>query len=116
MKAEFISNLDVRVVVQGYRLLSPLHYISRIVGTQYITVPDGFVTDFASIPRIARFLITGHGHDRWAAVVHDYLYSIGFDRKTADAIFYEALLVSGVNKIKARAMYRAVRTGGWMFF
>jgi len=116
MKAEFISDLDVRVIVQGYRLLSPLHYISLVGGKQYITVPDGFVTDFASIPRIARFLITGHGHDRWAAVVHDYLYSVRYDRKMADAIFYEALLISEVNKIKARAMYRAVRTGGWMFF
>jgi hypothetical protein len=115
MKSAFLTDLDVRVIVQGYRLLSPLEYYSETLG-EVITVPDGFVTDFASIPRPGRILISGHGHDRWAAVVHDYLYHTRFDRKKADAVFLEALEVSGVNVIKRRIMYRAVRTGGWFFY
>ena len=116
MKPMFLTDLDVRVVPRGYRLLTQLRYISLVGGEHLITVPDGFVTDFASIPRAFRWMITGHGKDRWAAVVHDWLYAEKYDRKKADEIFYEALLISGVNKIKARTMYRAVRTGGWMFY
>jgi hypothetical protein len=113
--AQFESDLDVRVIPGGYRLISPLVYWSDILD-DYVIVPIGFVTDFASIPRVGRVLITGHGKDRWGAVVHDYLYSIGHSRKGADRVFLEALEVSGVGWLKRRAMYRAVRTGGWMFY
>lgn len=111
----FLTDLDVRVVSGGYRLLAPLLYQSDLLNDT-VLVPAGFVTDFASIPRVARILITGHGKDRWAAVVHDYLYSIKHDRKEADSVFLEALECSGVNLLKRRTMYRAVRTGGWMFY
>lgn len=113
--AEFLSDLDVRVVHGGYKLLAPLTYWSDLLD-DYVVVPVGFITDFASIPRIGRILITGHGKDRQGAVVHDYLYSIAFDRKMADSVFLEALEASGVAWIKRRIMYRAVRTGGWMFY
>jgi hypothetical protein len=112
----FKSYLDIRAVEGGYELLAPLRYYSTLLDTE-IVVPAGFFTDFASIPRVARVFITGHGKDRWAAVVHDYLYSIlAYDRKTADKVFLEAMEVSGVSFIKRRVMYRAVRTGGWMFY
>jgi len=115
MNPQFLTDLDVRAVPQGYRLLAPLEYYSVVLGAVVI-VPAGFVTDFASIPAPGRILISGHGHDRWAAVVHDYLYSIRHDRKQADAVFLEALELMGVNLIKRRLMYRAVRTGGWFFY
>jgi hypothetical protein len=113
--AEFQTELEVRAVHGGYRLIIPLVYWSDILN-DCVVVPIGFMTDFASIPRIGRILITGHGKDRWAAVVHDYLYSIKHDRKQADDIFLEALEASGVGLIKRRVMYRAVRTGGWFFY
>jgi hypothetical protein len=110
----FKTPLDTRAVEGGYELLAPLEYYSTILD-ETIEVPTGFFTDFASVPRVARVFITGHGKDRWAAVVHDYLYSIGFHRKTADEVFLEAMAVSDVNYFKRKLMYRAVRTGGWMF-
>jgi|TARA_R110002094_G_scaffold153354_1_gene140869 hypothetical protein len=110
----FKTPLDTRAVEGGYELLAPLKYYSTVLN-KTIEVPTGFFTDFASIPRVARVFITGHGQDRWAAVVHDYLYSVGYDRRTADVIFLEAMAVSGVGFFKRRLMYRAVRTGGWMF-
>jgi hypothetical protein len=110
----FKTSLDIRAVKGGYELLAPLRYYSTLLN-KTIEVPTGTFTDFASVPRIARVFITGHGKDRWAATLHDYLYSIGFDRKTADAIFLEAMEISGVGLFKRRLMYRAVRTGGWMF-
>ena len=116
MKPQFLTELDVRAVPQGYRLLAPLTYYSAVLD-KLITVPTGFVTDFASVPAPGRILISGHGHDRWAAVVHDYLYSEKkFTRKQADEVFLEALELSGVNLVKRRIMYRAVRTGGWFFY
>lgn len=115
MKPQFLTELYVHVIPGGYRLTAPLEYYSAVMGAVVI-VPAGFVTDFASVPAPGRILISGHGHDRWAAVVHDYLYHTKHDRKQADAIFLEALEVSGVNVIKRRVMYRAVRTGGWFFY
>jgi hypothetical protein len=111
----FETPLDTRAVEGGYTLLAPLRYYSALLD-ETIEVPTGFFTDFASVPRVARVFITGHGKDRWAATVHDYLYSIGYHRKTADEVFLEAMASSGVGLFKRRLMYRAVRTGGWMFY
>ena len=115
MKPQFLSDLDVRAVPQGYRLLAPLIYYSAVID-KLITVPTGFVTNFSSIPAPIRVFISGHGNDRWAATVHDYLYSEKHDRKEADRVFLEALECKGANLIKRRVMYRGVRTGGWFFY
>lgn len=52
-----------------------------------------------------------------AAVVHDYLYqdvdNKWRDRKYADAVFHEAMLVSGTKRWKAKIMYWAVRLFSW---
>ena len=94
-----------------------------------IRVPKGFVTDFASVPRVfwtIGFSPTGkHGK---AAVVHDYLYVVGgkppcpiktphyscpvFTKADADRIFLEAMEVLGVNWLQRRLMYRMVRWFG----
>lgn len=87
------------------------------VGSKYsrdiIRVPAGFITDFASVPRIFWSLISSWGKHGKAAVVHDWLYRSGMrSRKKADEIFLEGMLVLGVNKIKAYIMYWAVRLFG----
>ncbi len=81
-----------------------------------ITVPMGFTTDGASIPGIARFL-TGwgkfEGPQRWAGIVHDWLYyQDGYDRKRADQIFRDILRAEGASRFKTAAMYWAVRLFG----
>ena len=81
-----------------------------------IRVPKGFVTDYASIPRIFRPIVLPYGKHSGASVVHDYLYSKGcnlnIERKKADKIFLEILKEEGVNPILARLMYIAVRIFG----
>ena len=81
-----------------------------------IRVPKGFITDYASIPRIFRAIVLPYGKHSGASVVHDYLYSKGCDlnieRKKADKIFLEILKEEGVNPILARLMYIAVRIFG----
>lgn len=94
-----------------WELTEPLVYESAH-GT--FTVPVGFRTDFASVPRapIAWWFCGGNGEA--AAVVHDWLYKVGITSKdVADRVFYTALRDMGVSPFKASVMYQAVRIGGW---
>ncbi len=105
------SDLDVRVMAGGdYMVLKTFVYKGR----NTIEVPRFFRTDFASIPRGFRWLITGHDMTRKPAVVHDYLYRNGIGcREEADRIFKRAMKEEGVPKWKRKLAYRAVRMFGW---
>lgn len=79
-----------------------------------ITVPIGFITDYASVPRFFWRLCppTGKGYTG-AAVIHDYLYRQPmYSRLMADAIFLEAMQVGGVPRWKRWIMFSAVRLFG----
>ncbi len=83
---------------------------------EVVTVPLGFTTDGASIPAIAQRL-TGwkpfEGPQRWAGIVHDWLYyQDGYDRKRADKIFRDILRSEGATGFRTAAMYWAVRLFG----
>ena len=97
-----------------WRLNRDLRYLSELVG-DFIVVPQGFVTDFASVPRMpVAFLLTGGKGDE-AAVVHDWLYSTqAFPRAKCDAVFKEALQVMGYSASTVNLMYSGVRAGGWV--
>jgi hypothetical protein len=80
-----------------------------------ITVPAGFVTDFASVPRALWILIPPQGRHSFAAVVHDWLYqSQQLTRREADRLFRLSLRATGSGNCKAWAMYLGVRLGGWV--
>ena len=54
---------------------------------QIFTVPKGFRTDFASIPKLFRIVLSPIGRHGKAAVIHDYLCEYGeVTRKQADAL------------------------------
>ena len=80
-----------------------------------VKIPDGFITDGASIPRPFRSIIASWGDHANAAVVHDYVsrYKIR-SRRECDKIFLEAMTELGVNKIKKYTMYYSVRLFGWI--
>ncbi len=108
----FLNELDVRVISKGrVQLLADFSY--RIPNTaDIIIVPKGFMSDFASIPRGFRWLITGAGKTRKPAIIHDWLYSQGIGtRKRADEVFRTAMKESGMGW-KRHVAYRAVRMGG----
>lgn len=72
----FLTPLRVEQVSEAagtWRLLEPLCYVSPIFGG-LIVVPAGFVTDFASVPRLPFSYWLFGGVGQAAAVVHDYLY------------------------------------------
>lgn len=91
----------------------PFRYQSDLGGL--ITVPIGFYTDFASIPRwlpIMYNMLGDTAHE--PAVVHDWLYySALFDRQTSDKILLEAMKVWGMPVWRYLPIYWGVRVGGW---
>jgi hypothetical protein len=108
-----------------WKLTGRFAYRTLVTGKPLtITVPVGFVNDLASIPQPLMWLFPVNGRHRWAAVIHDWLYSkkgiLGerqqFTRKECDLIFLEGMKVMGVPWWKRRSMYRGVRAGGWVFW
>lgn len=99
-----------------HRLTSPLRYYSREVD-EVIKVPSGFVTDFASVPRLPiAYWLFGSRAD-YAAAVHDYLYRWDkFTRVKCDHIFAEAMAVRGYRCYSIEPMFIGVRLGGrWSY-
>jgi hypothetical protein len=82
-----------------------------------IEVPEGFITDLASIPRALRAVLNINGKSRKAAVLHDFLYcSQLLPRSDADKLFYDALVCEGMSKTMAHIYWSGVRVGGWMHY
>ena len=89
-----------------------------------LTIPAGFVTDFASVPWPFWSFIRPWGKWGKAAVVHDWLYqthraeygpySARIDRRFADDIFLEAMIILGVKPWRRKLMYWGVRLFGWL--
>lgn len=89
-------------------LRAPMQYEVGDSG-QYIIVPRGFVTDFASTPPALRPLFPKLGRYIVAAIVHDYLYwNQTCTRQQADRIFEMAMEKAKVDSIRRNLMWVAV--------
>ena len=79
-----------------------------------IVVPRWYVTDFASVPWYGQAVIDPQGPTARAAIIHDWLYTIGEPgkREEADQIFLRAMLRYGVSPFQANIAFQAVRIGG----
>lgn len=73
------------------------------------TIPKGFITDGASVPRIAWSLLPPVHEYFPASILHDWMLSTGEDRKVCDDVFRESMIEMGINKYRANIMYYAVR-------
>lgn len=105
-----------------------------------LTVPSGFIYDGASVPQWA-WTVSGIRPDgliRAAALLHDWVYinkglmppgswqyeSEGhwlecegrWSRLDADRLFARVMREAGVNKVKRRLAYQAVRIAGWYYW
>ena len=91
------------------------YYVGDPINNELITVPKGFKTDLASVPRLFWQIYPPDGKWTYAALVHDYLYFTQTrTRAEADRIFLEALKEIGVGWVTRRLMYTAVRVGAWL--
>lgn len=82
------------------RLTKDATYIIKRTDTGrgfYVTVPEGFVTDFGTIPKWAQWVINPRGKGERAYVLHDWLCFTGMcSYYTADNILYSAMRYCGV--------------------
>lgn len=106
--------------VQLYRLLADVTCVVPEVGR--ITVPEGFITDFASIPRVAWLWLSPEDPVvLFASIVHDWLYSVQgrydrtkmpLTREKCDRVLQAAMLACLARRSQAWVVYQAVRLGG----
>lgn len=91
------------------------YWIGEEVTGELVVVPAGFITDFASIPRVFWRILPPTDTYGKAALVHDQLYKTGVKtRAESDKIFLEAMEVLGVPAWKRYSMYWALRAFGWV--
>lgn len=112
--SQFLTPLRVEQLSDDeWLLFRPLVYSSDRL-KRIITVPRGFVTDFASVPRLPFIFWLAGGKATKAAVVHDFLYrKSGVTRADADHVFAEAMAVTGQAAWRRGLMWAGLRIGGW---
>ena len=103
----------IAALPQGYYELMGDFTFSNSEGTWI--VPDGFIFNGASIPRIPFVYAAYGGKALEASCLHDYLYWQRKGRKTADKAFLAEMSKFGNPKssLGRRTMYLAVRLFGW---
>lgn len=109
-----LTELLVKDLMNGkFELFSDYVYKTK---EYLIKVPKGFVTDYASIPKLLRAIILPYGKHSGASVVHDWLYSsncnLEISREQADKIFLEVLKEEKVNFLLRTLMYISVKKFG----
>lgn len=101
--------LDKERAGQGlFELTQDFTWVDPIRGP--ITVPAGYVTDFASIPFPCRWLIPIAGKSAKAALLHDWICARGVTENTVEqrrwstGIFNRALRENGCGSVRRVAM------------
>ena len=130
--AGFLTPLQVEFIDgKKWRLTTRLEYrIGAPESNEAVVVPEGYLTDFASVPRGLWNIFPPTGAYGKAAVVHDFLYQQRIvhtnvnnaqyfgkyyvSRSQADKIFLEAMNVLGVRWWPRVPVFLGVRAGGWV--
>ena len=102
----------------GFKLTSDWRVV---VEEGAFTVPRGFITDGASIPRLL-WIIPGFGNEELGfsgPTAHDAVYQgivgrdLGMTRRRTDRMFHTLMRSDGVGRIRAWVAWAAVRGFGW---
>ena len=109
----FITHLEIAEVIGNHKdwsLTQPLTYEGS---DETFTAPAGFVTNFASVPRIFWSILSPWGRHMKAAVMHDYFYQTTIvSRLDADKLFNRMMRSLGVSWWRRQTMYRMTRLFG----
>jgi hypothetical protein len=119
------SSSDTQLLAVGDELSVVIHDSGRaftltqpaVFTKAGITVPCGFRTDFASVPRILWSVFPPNGYYHRAALLHDWLYRMpssrgDVTRAEADRLFYDQMRVDGVPWRTRYILWLAVRVAG----
>lgn len=139
MPSSFTTPLEVEYIDgRSWRVEKEFDYLVDFEDKDSaIRVPEGFITDFASIPRVFWTCWPPTGMYGKAAVVHDYLYVVGgrvpcptcvtmgeiglggscpqakfFTKAQADRVFRDAMEVLGVKNPQRWIMWQMVQRFG----
>lgn len=95
-----------RLSSNKWQLLEPWSYSN-------LTIPEGFITDGASVPRLFWWIASPSGDLFEASVVHDYMYSNSINSKRdADKMFKIVANYYGANKLRIFLAYNMVKIFG----
>lgn len=132
-KVEFSTFLDTRELADKlYYLLKPLYAHIYIDGEWFeCIIPEGFITDFCSVPRVPlAYTLFGGKYNR-TGTLHDALYSdwseikivnaasrkeLPITKELADGILYQSLIDEGAWQATAWSMWSGVATFGNKFY
>ncbi len=105
-------------------LIAPLHYQGRV---DHWTIPSGFQTDFASVPRRLQGLVQALGKWTRPSIAHDWFIDVGIEAgvitaRDADGVFRRMMRECGVGfvtrwliwtSVRWAALFNAKRRPGW---
>jgi len=105
-----------------WKLLAPAIYRAALpvpggVSSVEFTIPKGFVTDWASVPRLLQSFIPRTGQWDEAAALHDlFCEALNkgapiVDSRTADKLFEKVMKEAGVGVVRRKLMWAGVRFG-----
>ena len=120
---EWIKTKGAEGTIHVARFKDPIYVLTRPIAWvpnpgqtpsyKRVDVPVGFVTDFASIPRVFFSMLRPDGNYTFAAIVHDFLYwSQDRSRDEADDIFRLSMQDLSIPSITIEAIYMGVRRFG----
>lgn len=113
-EGDLIVKLLEDTVKAQWELILPFTYHSD-VAKQTFVAPQGFQTDFCSVPHVPFALEFFGDRARRAGVIHDWLYTgnvPGVTREMADEVLREMCLLCGLPHWTAESFYLGVRAGG----
>lgn len=113
MKVEFLSPLHTLKTL-GLREWTLMSSFGVRIDKRELTIPKGFVTDLASVPRLPVVYLLAGDSAHEAAVIHDWLYRMQEPRAFADRVFLAAMEAMGEPWWRRWLMYAGVRLGGWV--
>ena len=118
MKSQFLTALDVSLKTDKIWVLAkPLKYYSEMLG-KTIEVPEGFETDFASVPRLPIVYTLWGNQTHREPILHDWGYrkDSGLTFSQANKLFLEAMEATGKPFYIRYPMYYAVCACGYPSF
>ena len=118
MQVTFLNEPEMRMRGNEWEMISPFNVRILMPSGEEIlvSVEAGFVTDIDSVPRLLfPFYALLKGRARRSAVLHDYLYFKGYDRKFADDAMLAAM-ANETNYLFRTLIWAAVRLGGGAYY
>lgn len=99
--------------VQLWELREEFAFYSDSLG-QRITVPAGFITNLASIPKAVQNIIANDDpRIEMPSVIHDYCYTVQtVSREQADKVIREGMELQGAGAFIRQSVYLALRAFG----